>query len=210
MTRAQLWVAGGALAPIVYAATVVLGGVLTPGYSHTAGPISALTMAGAPATAVLIPLFALYNALLMAFAFTMREAFAERGVRLSLAGPILLAVVALTGVLMLVYPMDPLGLPSTETGRLHVWFAGIASLATMLVVLSVAMALRHYTQWRRVSLYSFASLAAIAVSGIWAGTAAVALSPWMGLAERITIGAFLQWLLIVALALLRPSSARQP
>src|SRR4029079_3527043 len=131
MWRTSIWVLGGALAPLVYLIAVVLGGVLTRGYSPLAGPVSALIMTGAPAAAVLIPLFALYNALLMAFAFTTREALRDRGVHVSLIGPIALAVVALAGVLMLLYPMDPLGIPLTESGRLHVWFAGLAAFFSM-------------------------------------------------------------------------------
>jgi hypothetical protein len=199
--RTNIWIIGGALAPLVYLIAVVLGGVLTPGYSHIAGPVSALIMNGAPAATVLIPLFALYNALLIAFAFTMRDAFRDKGVRLSLVAPIALAAVAIAGVLMLIYPMDPLGLPTTETGRLHLWFAATAAFLTMVAVLLTAASLRRHPGWQGLAWYSYASVAAIAVAGIWAATTAGELSPLMGLAERIVIAAFLQWLLVVALVL---------
>jgi Protein of unknown function (DUF998) len=207
MWRTSIWVLGGALAPLVYLIAVVLGGVLTPGYSHLAGPVSALIMTGAPAAAVLIPLFALYNALLMAFAFTMREALRDRGVHVSLIGPIALAVVALAGVLMLLYPMDPLGVPLTESGRLHVWFAGLAAFFSMVAVLFTAAALRRHPDWQGLAWYSYASFVVIAVAGMWAATTASDLSPLMGLAERVVIAAFLQWLLVIAVTLARPAPA---
>ncbi len=199
----RLWMLGGVLAPVVYVAAVVLGGILTPGYSHVAGPVGALTMAGAPAALAIIPLFALYNALLVAFAFTLRDVLFDRGVRTGLLGPTALAVTALVGALMLVYPMDPLGAPSTGDGRMHVWFAGIASIASMLAVWSVGGAVGR-AGWRRLEIYSWVSLAAIAVAGIWAATAGSQESALMGLAERTTIGAFLQWVFVVAVVLVQP------
>src|SRR5436190_1504127 len=175
--RPSIWIIGGGLAPLVYLVAVVLGGLLTPGYSHIAGPVSALIMNGAPAATVLIPLFALYNALLIAFAFAMREAFREHGVRLSLVAPIALAAVAIVGVAMLLYPMDPLGLPLTETGRLHIWFAVTASFLSMVAVLVTAAALRRNPEWQALAWYSYASFAVIAISGVWAATTASELSP---------------------------------
>ena len=57
LSRSRLWTLAGALAPVVYVVAVALGGLLNPGYSQIAGPIGALTMAGASATTVLVPLF---------------------------------------------------------------------------------------------------------------------------------------------------------
>jgi len=55
--------------------------------------------------------------------------------------------------------------------------------------------------------YSYASFVVIAVAGIWAATTASDLSPLMGLAERVVIAAFLQWLLVIAVTLARPAPA---
>jgi hypothetical protein len=198
----RIWILGGVAAPIVYVLAVVVGGLLTPGYSQIEGPISALAMNGAPAAYTVVALFALYNALLIAFAFTLRDALRPSGVRPSFLGPVALAVIAIVGVLMLVYPMDPLGAPSTETGRLHVFFSGIAGLSSMAAVLAMAVALGRHAAWRRFSLYSYVTLVVIVASGIWAASTASALSPDLGLAERVMVGAFLQWLLALAVALL--------
>lgn len=201
MNRTSLWPLAGIAAPLVYLVAVVVGGALTPGYSHIAGPVGALIMAGEPVALVLIPLFALYNALLVAFAMTFRDAFREAGVRIGLLAPVALAVTGLLGALMLVYPMDPLGLPLTETGRLNAFFAGIAAAATMAAVFFTAIALRRALGWQALAWYSYASLAVIVLAGIWSAAAGTS-SPLMGLAERLMVGAFLQWVLVVAVALL--------
>ena len=57
----------GVPAPLVYVVTVILGGLLRPGYSQNAHAVSELIVAGAPNTSLLIPLFTLYDILLVAF-----------------------------------------------------------------------------------------------------------------------------------------------
>jgi hypothetical protein len=207
--RTNPWLFAGVFAPLVYAAAVILGGRLTPGYSHLAHPISALSMAGAPAAAVLDPIFTVYNALMVVFAFALGRAFRGRGLVLGLGAPVLVALIGLTGILMNVYPMDPIGTPLTDAGRVHIWLAAIASVASMLAVLVVALPLRRDPQWRRFGGYALISMIVILASGAFAALAAARASPVMGLWERVTIGAFLQWVLVLALLLLaRGGTAR--
>jgi len=201
--RIDPWMLAGVVAPPLYAATVVLGGVLTPGYSHVAGPISALIMPGAPAVEALNPLFTVYNALLVAFAIGLRQAFAGKGAAISLLAPTLLALVGVAGILMLFYAMDPIGVPASESGRVHIYLSAIASLGSMAAIFFVARRLRHAPDWRRFAGYTYASLVVVLFSGGFAALAAASMSQVMGLWERITIGAFLQWVFVTALVLLR-------
>jgi len=53
----------GALAPILYIMTMVLGGAIRPGYSHIAQAVSELIETGAPNKALLDALFIIYNLL---------------------------------------------------------------------------------------------------------------------------------------------------
>jgi len=134
----------------------------SPGYSHLAGPVSALIMAGAPAAPALIPLIRSLQRPADGVCAHAPRRFRERGVTLSFIAPIALAVTAIVGAFTLVYPIDPLGLPVTESGGLHLWFAGIATGATMLAVLSTAVSLGatpagaaspsiHTRRWRQSS-----------------------------------------------------------
>jgi hypothetical membrane protein len=66
MSRKYL-LACGMLAALIYVGAVILGGLLRPGYSHVAHAISELIAAGTPNTALLNPLFTLYDILLAAF-----------------------------------------------------------------------------------------------------------------------------------------------
>ena len=47
---------GGIVAPVLYVVTIIVGGLIRPGYSHIANAISELTAAGAPNKALLDPL----------------------------------------------------------------------------------------------------------------------------------------------------------
>ena len=62
MSRKYLLVCG-VVAPLVYIGTVILGGLLRPGYSHVAQAISELMAAGAPNKLLLDTLFTLYDIL---------------------------------------------------------------------------------------------------------------------------------------------------
>ena len=199
--RINPWMLAGVVAPTVYVAAVVIGGWLTPGYSHVAGPVSALIMRDAPAAWALDPLFTVYNALLIVFAVGLREAFRERGAAIGLVAPTLLAIAGLVGMLTVFYPMDPIGVPLTRGGAMRNWLAGVASVATVLAVLFIALRLRRNPAWRRFVGYSLISLIVIVFTGGLAAALAAHPSPVMGLWERITIGAFLQWVLVLGLIL---------
>ena len=200
----------GVFAPLVYLAAVVLGGWLTPGYSHLAEPVSALLMADAPAVAWLDPLFTVYNALVVMFAFALWRAFGDRGLAARLIAPALLALTGLAGIFMGFYPMDPLGAPLTDAGRVHVWLAAIAALAAMLAMAFVAVPLRRDPAWRRFGGYALVSLIVMAAAGAFAALAAARASPVIGLWERVTIGAFLQWMLVLTVALIAGRRGARP
>lgn len=199
--RTGLLVLAGVVAPLIYAAAVILGGWLTPGYSHLAQPVSALIMARAPAATVLQPLFTLYNALLIAFAFALAGALRGHGRVLTLLVPALLVLIGLAGILMLVYPMERPGAPLTYFGKVHLWLAATISVASLLAVLFCGLALRRDPLWRRFSGYSLISFIVMFFAAAFAGLAAARLSGVMGLWERLTVAAFLQWVFVLALVL---------
>lgn len=203
----RLAAAAGLAAPAIYTATVIVGARLTPGYTHTARAISALTDADAPARVILSGAFVAYDLCLLAFALGLPRtgiAGSRRGLRLTAA---MLAGVALAGIGMsTAFPSPEPGGVIPASGWVHIALAAVASLGSMAAVAAFAAAVHARPGWRIVARLSWIALAVILVSGIWAASAAAARSPVMGLAERVTIGTFMAWLLMVALALLRPKA----
>ena len=197
----RLAILAGILAPLLYAATVVLGGLLTPGYSHVADPISALIQSGAPAKPILDLLFTAYNLLLIGFGLGLSAVFAERGEPISRLAPAMLALIGALGLVMAPLPMDPIGATPTVRGTAHIVIAGLQSLSTIIAILAVAVSLRRYPARRRFSAYSQVTLAILLLSGGLAAWAVAHRSPLTGLAERVTIGAFQQWVFVLAVRL---------
>jgi hypothetical protein len=194
--------------------TVILGGLLRPGYSHVAHAISELIAAGTPNTALLTPLFTLYDLLLAAFGvgllLTVKASEERQGVRSGTWGALTLVVAGLLGVLMnLFFPQDPGGPAVTFAGTVHVVLAGMLSLGTMLAMLCTGLWLRHAPVLRIYWIYSLASLVLVVVSGALGAAAIATSSPSLGLVERVTIGAFLQWVFVIALKLTPTTTAME-
>jgi len=201
----------GVLAPAVYVGTVVLGGGLQPGYSHISQPVSDLIAVGAPHKSLLDALFVLYNLLAILFAIGLirrvRSNRSVAGAGAGTCGSLVLMAQGLFGLLTLEFPEDAGGLGSsiTTTGTLHIVFAGLSSLTTMLGMALLGLWFRGIVRLRAYAIYSFLSVGAVLLSGALAAASIAGHRPIGGLMERITIGGFLQWLIVIALQ--RDSSA---
>lgn len=205
--EATAGIGAGIAAPIVYAAAVIVGGWFTPGYSQMRQTISELTSAGAPAAGPLGNVFIAYNLLLACFAIALPAALPDiRSAAARIAAGALI-VVAASGVGM--SALFPLAAAAPVTAPLpHIVLAAVASLATMVAILAMAVATWRVPRLRWFARTSVGALVLVAGSGVWAalaiGTGAA------GLAERVTIGTFMAWLLLFAAALALPSSQSSP
>jgi hypothetical protein len=88
------------------------------------------------------------------------------------------------------------GAPHTLSGVGHEVLAGISSLLTIVTAVLYGFAFRRDPGWRKLSPVSFVATAALLISG---PLAAINVStPYAGLFERITIGAFMAWVAVVS------------
>jgi len=199
----RFFIVCGILSPLVYLFTVVLGGLLRPDYSHIAQPVSDLIAAGAPNKALLDGLFILYNALALLFGFGLfqivRAEEQNRSRAAGLAGAIALILEGLAGLLTLVFPEDRGGMAAgiSSAGTMHIVFAGLSSLTSMLAILLMGFWLKNSAEYRGYGIYSFISVAFVFVCGGMAGLFVAGQNPLGGLVERLTIGGFLQWMLVM-------------
>lgn len=197
MALSKIFMPAGQAAPLVYAATVVLGGAITPGYSHLHQPVSALFESGAAFAAPISLAFVAYNLLLIAFGAAIFRTTAQ--IR-NAAAMILLN--GIFGVVIELTPMDPIGTPATLPGTLHLILAGL-----LVVTCAAAMALAALSWIRTRPHRAFARLtlgllALMLASGALAATAAQGW-PYLGLIQRITIGSYLVWIFSLATLLKR-------
>jgi hypothetical membrane protein len=201
----KLLILCGILAPVVYLATVVLGGVLRPGFCHIGQAISELLAAGAPNKALLDTLMAIYNVLsglcALGLLLVVRASRQVRGRTSGILAALILLAGAVFGLVTLVFPQDVPGTAVTTAGTLHLILAGGSSLTSMLTILLFGFWFRGTPNLKPFGVYSFISVALVFVSGGLAAASAAGVSPILGLAERITIGCYLQWLFVIALRL---------
>lgn len=190
----------GMAAPLVYAATVILGGVLTPNYSHVDQAISELTATGASRRRQLEPGFVVYNVLVVLFVVGLLFHTRHWG-RLFRWGSLTVGLTGVLGLASTPFPMDPIGETATAAGILHLVTAGFLSVGTMAAMLLFGMGWWSRPDRQTWSFLTLAALAAVFVSGLLAAMAAAQGWPAMGLYERITIGIFLVWMFLTALHL---------
>lgn len=204
--RSRLLSVGGVLGPLVYTAAVILGGLIRPGYSHISQPISELIARGAPNKALLNPVFAAYNLLALAFALgvithvRLRSPHAGRSAGIHASAFLILGGVV--GLATLFFPQDPGGPPVTLTGTIHIALAGVCSLASMASIFLLAIWFQRTGQ-QAAARYSYLSLVVVFLSGAMAAITTATGGVFFGLLERLTIFAYLQWMFILALRLVK-------
>jgi hypothetical membrane protein len=197
----KLLILSGILAPVIYVGTVILGGILRPGYSHMAEAISELVSAGAPNKPLLSSLFIVYNILCSAFGIGLLQQTINTSGRKTSGkfGAISLILIGIIGLLLeLFFPQDPGGPAVTFAGTLHIILASMAALLTMIAVVATGLWIRQISGFKGYTLYSIITFAVIFVAG---GTVPILgmTYPYFGLLERIPIGAFIQWLFVIGL-----------
>jgi hypothetical protein len=194
-------VLSGAAAAAVYVFTVILGGLLRPGYNHLSQAVSELIENGAPNRTILNALFLVYNLLRAGFAvglFSSRGDGNGKGGAVVAAGIVLLAEAA-CGFATVFFPQDVPGTAATATGVMHIVLAGLSSLSTMAALLMMTVWFYRVRTFPGYGLYSLVTLILVFVAGGAAALTTARGVPLNGLAERITIGGFIQWVFVLSL-----------
>ena len=193
----------GILSPILYIVSTIVGGLIRSGYSHLSHSVSELLVSGAPNRIYLVIPFSIGDIFMCIFGFGLFAVFKSKPSPLSsntgLAGFIILGVLGVLGLASIaIFPMDLPGTPATIPGLTHLILVGIQSLGSMVAILLVALWFKS-NGFTGYSIYSIISLAAVFITGIIAMINTTQGSPFIGLFERLTISAFMQWLIVIAL-----------
>lgn len=191
----------GIVAPIVYLTTVVAGGASVPQYSHIAMAVSQIAQRGAPHPVAVEIGFSLSAVLSAAFGFGIWKTAADRDGALHLSGALLIAYGILALMISTAFPMDAAGEDLTVAGIMHFVLVGLAAMVLLAAMLLAGFAFGRTAPWfRRYSVVS----ALLMLLGT--GLAYVSVQqelPLSALAERITLAAYLVWILVFAATLLR-------
>jgi hypothetical protein len=192
----------GVLSSLLYAGADVLGAMRWEGYSYTSQSISELRAIGAPSRPLLVPLLTAYSLLVIGFGSGVWRS--ARGSAVRFMGALLIAF----GVTDLVAPFVPMhvrGDETTLTDALHIALTG-ADVLFMVVVLAIGAGSAAFG--KRFRLYSLATVLTVVGAGALAAFDGPRLTtqeptPWIGITERICVGAFLLWVMLLGAVLRR-------
>jgi hypothetical protein len=205
MLRKTLLVCG-VLSSLLYVAMNILGAMQYEGYRSASQTVSELSAIGAPTRSLWAWLGPLYSLLVIAFGWGVRRS-AGRNCPLRVVGSLIIAGFAVTGVAWPFAPMHSREVLAagggTLTDTMHILVGIVTALLMMLAIGFGATAFG-----KRFYLYSIATVVILVAFGTLTGFNAPRISanlstPWVGVWERINIGAFLLWVAVLATALLR-------
>lgn len=193
----------GILGPVLWVAMTLSVGMLWEGYSSWSQTISELSAIGAPTRPLWMALSAVYGVLMVAFGWGVWKTAAHNRA-LRVVGALLLAQ-AVFGFFW--PPMHQRAVLAagggTLTDTLHIVWTIVTSLFFMFALGFGAAALGG-----RFRVYSIATMMIVFASGAWTGTYDSAIqanlpTPWAGVWERLNNTAFMLWIAVLAIALLR-------
>jgi len=195
--RFLLWC--GIVSSLFYVAINSLLPPLYPGYSVVDQTVSELFAIGAPTRAAWVPLGGAYAAMVIAFGWGV---WRSAGVNRLLATSAVLVMI--TAAINLYWPpVHQRGTAFTLTDALHILWAFGTVFFMLLAIGFGAAALgpgfRRYSVATLVIIVVFTALTVVQGMRLLYGLP----TPWIGVWERIAIGAFLLWVVVLASLLLR-------
>ena len=203
----KILVGCGIASSVLYIASDILISWWDPNYSYRDQSFSELLAPGSPTRPLVLVLLAIpYGVLVTAFGVGVwASASRRRAGRITGA---LLVGYALTGAVTGVFLSAPTR-ETLEAGK-ETWRNILHLPGTAVSVLSILLAIGFGSTLlgRRFRYFSYATILAIVVFGVWAGTQIGQMgknqpTPWLGIVERGNVYAIMLWVSVLAIGLLR-------
>ena len=206
--RTRSFLVCGILSSLLYAAMNVFVAMQWDAYSSRTMTVSELSAIGAPTRALWVTLGFIYTLLMAAFGWGVRSsAKHDRPMRMS--GTFLVAY----GITGLGWPLFPMHLREVLAAGGRTWSDTMHIVFTSFTVLLMlgAMGFAAAAPGKRFRIYTILTMITLATFGVLTGMEAPMVevngpTPWIGVHERINIGVFLVWVMVLAVALLRKTA----
>ncbi|MFI5153100.1 MAG: DUF998 domain-containing protein [Chitinophagales bacterium] len=200
MTRKILLICG-ILSSLLYVAMNIFVPPQFEGYSAASQTVSELSAIGAPTRPIWVPWGVVYTLLFTAFGFGVRMS-ANQNDRLRIIGNLII----IYGVISVAWPLAPMHLRGAEfafTDAMHITL-GIITILLMLIIIALGAA----ALGKRFRLYSILTIVIFIAFGTLTGIDSPGIAknqptPWIGVWERINIGTFMLWIIILGIMLLQ-------
>ncbi|HWQ89295.1 MAG TPA: DUF998 domain-containing protein [Desulfitobacteriaceae bacterium] len=185
-----LWISGDIVASIQY-----------EGYSFVSQSISELSAIGAPTRSLLFPLGIIYEILLFTFGLgVLTTGGRKRAQRFT---GILLMTHAIVGLVSVFFPMTLRGGELTISDIMHIIFY---TLIPLIILLTVGFGANIHG--KRFRIYSIVTILILIICWVLTAMASPRIAaglptPWVGIYERLNVYGYMQWVLVLAISLLR-------
>lgn len=196
----QLFFLCGILSSAVFISADIISAAAWRGYSYSSQAISELMAIGAPSRPVAVPLFMIYDILVIAFGSGLLIWTAER--RLRRAGGLIIGAGVTSLITTLFFPMHLRSGDPTISDTLHIIITGVTTALIILAIVTGAVygkGFRYYSILTIVIVVVFGALAGLDIPGIAYGKP----TPWLGITERVTVGAYVLWMGVLSVLQLR-------
>lgn len=202
----------GILSSLLYVVANVVGARRWREYSLSSQTVSELSAIGAPSRPLVVPILTAHGALVVPFGVGVWEsAGRHRGLRVT--GALLLGL----GASDLPAPLFPMhrreALARGERSRTDTMHIAVTSVNSLLILLAIGFGSTAFGKGFR--LYSVGTILVLVVTGVLTATQASRVeadlpTPWAGVTERISIGGYLAWQVVLAVALLCAQERGRP
>jgi Protein of unknown function (DUF998) len=205
MVRKVLLVCG-IVSSLLYVAMNIIGAMQFEGYDSASQAVSELFAIGAPSRPVWVLLGIVYQVLVIAFGWGVWTSAGQDRARRVVGGLVL--AYGVVGLAAPFFPMHMRGAGVTLTDTMH----KILTMVTVLLMLTaIGFGAAAFGKWFR--FYSIATIVILLVFGVLTGLDAPRIeanlpTPWVGVTERIDIGVFLLWVVVMGIVLLGVQGAK--
>jgi hypothetical protein len=202
----------GITSSLLYVFMNVFVAMQWPQYSSVSQTVSELSAVGAPTRPLWVSLGAAYTLLVTAFGFGVR-ASGSRNRRLRVAGALIVAY-GLGGVIWPFAPMHQRAVLAAGGGTVSdTVHLALGAVTVLLMFLAIGFAAAAFG--KRFRLYSIATMVILLAFGVLTGLDAPRVganlpTPLTGVWERINIGVFLLWVVVLAVTLWRANADAPP
>jgi len=193
----------GILSSLLYVAMNIFVPLQFPGYNSASQTVSELSAIGAPSRMLWVVCGGAYTLLVLAFGWGVRKSAAANG-HLRIAGSLIIIYAAL-GILWPLGPMHQREVLAVNGGTvsdtMHIVLAAITSLLMLL-----AMGFGAAAFGKQFRVYSIVTILLLLIFGATTGAEAPRVqanlpTPLLGIYERVMIGVFLLWIVVLAIVL---------
>ena len=208
-TRRNIWLACGTLSSLLYMAMNIFIPMFYEGYDSVSQTVSELSAIGTPTRILWVALGTVYTLLVVAFGWGVRRA-AGQNRPLRIVGILMLAY----GVVSLLWPFAPMhrreALAAGQEGFTDTMHLTLASVTVLLMTLAMGFGAAAFGI--RFRIYSIITILILLVFGILTALDAPKVqanlpTPFAGIWERINIGGFLLWIIVLARILMQKRKA---